>query len=205
MNEKTEEIKTGVKERLFSCDDCNKNYKLVKELTIHLSSYDHHHTKRLKDMNATARALKKGGNAKKREAALAEKDLQRMLACAKSASAITQAKPVGTSINRMQLKGPIKLNLMSKIKFGSNKVGSKKGFGGFSFKGSKKATNPVKTKVSMGKGVSKALKGKRDMSAIFGGAEETRQDRPAKKVQKINSVASALPMFVKQAATNNSS
>ena len=36
--------------RKFYCALCDKQYKNAMEIQLHLSSYDHHHTKRLKEM-----------------------------------------------------------------------------------------------------------------------------------------------------------
>lgn len=52
MAERENKIKTEVKEirKVFYCDLCNKQYKLAMEFEAHLSSYDHNHRKRFKEM-----------------------------------------------------------------------------------------------------------------------------------------------------------
>ncbi|OVA16622.1 G-patch domain [Macleaya cordata] len=50
--EREQKIQTEVKEirKVFYCDLCSKQYKLAMEFEVHLSSYDHNHRKRFKEM-----------------------------------------------------------------------------------------------------------------------------------------------------------
>ncbi|KAK9136535.1 hypothetical protein Sjap_007129 [Stephania japonica] len=50
--EREQKIQSEVKEihKVFYCDLCNKQYKLAMEFEVHLSSYDHNHRKRFKEM-----------------------------------------------------------------------------------------------------------------------------------------------------------
>lgn len=50
--EREQKIRSEVKEiqKVFFCSLCNKQYKLVHEFESHLSSYDHNHRKRFKEM-----------------------------------------------------------------------------------------------------------------------------------------------------------
>lgn len=50
--EREQKIQSEVKEirKVFYCDLCNKQYKLAIEFEAHLSSYDHNHRKRFKEM-----------------------------------------------------------------------------------------------------------------------------------------------------------
>ncbi|KAL9141111.1 hypothetical protein ABFS82_14G081600 [Erythranthe guttata] len=50
--EREQKIQTEVKEirKVFYCELCNKQYKLAMEFETHLSSYDHNHRKRFKQM-----------------------------------------------------------------------------------------------------------------------------------------------------------
>ncbi|KAL5539256.1 hypothetical protein UlMin_044842 [Ulmus minor] len=52
LAEREQRIQTEVKEirKVFYCDLCNKQYKLAMEFEAHLSSYDHNHRKRFKEM-----------------------------------------------------------------------------------------------------------------------------------------------------------
>ncbi|KAK4782457.1 hypothetical protein SAY86_016559 [Trapa natans] len=47
-----QKIQNEVKEiqKVFYCELCNKQYKLAIEFEVHLSSYDHNHRKRFKEM-----------------------------------------------------------------------------------------------------------------------------------------------------------
>ncbi|CAI5746283.1 unnamed protein product [Peronospora destructor] len=57
---KEEQLKEEVKtmQAAFYCSDCRKQYKSVTEMENHLSSYDHHHTKRLKELQHQKRRVK---------------------------------------------------------------------------------------------------------------------------------------------------
>ncbi|RYR02023.1 hypothetical protein Ahy_B06g080876 isoform C [Arachis hypogaea] len=52
LAEREQKIQTEVKEirKVFYCELCNKQYKLAMEFEAHLSSYDHNHRKRFKQM-----------------------------------------------------------------------------------------------------------------------------------------------------------
>lgn len=52
LAEREQKIQTEVKEirKVFFCELCNKQYKLAMEFEAHLSSYDHNHRKRFKEM-----------------------------------------------------------------------------------------------------------------------------------------------------------
>ncbi|KAH1033162.1 hypothetical protein J1N35_045336 [Gossypium stocksii] len=52
LAEREQKIQTEVKEirKVFYCELCNKQYKLAMEFEGHLSSYDHNHRKRFKEM-----------------------------------------------------------------------------------------------------------------------------------------------------------
>ncbi|KAG5176836.1 hypothetical protein JKP88DRAFT_249228 [Tribonema minus] len=58
-----EKTRADVREmnRMFYCEDCDKQYKTVGEFANHLSSYDHHHKKRLVDLQKADRARKGSG------------------------------------------------------------------------------------------------------------------------------------------------
>ncbi|GER36458.1 D111/G-patch domain-containing protein [Striga asiatica] len=53
--EREQRIQSDVKEirKVFFCELCNKQYKLAMEFEAHLSSYDHNHRKRFKQMRDT--------------------------------------------------------------------------------------------------------------------------------------------------------
>ncbi|CAI0552039.1 unnamed protein product, partial [Linum tenue] len=52
LAEREQKIQTEVQEirKVFYCDLCKKQYKLAMEFEVHLSSYDHNHRKRFKEM-----------------------------------------------------------------------------------------------------------------------------------------------------------
>ncbi|KAI5658349.1 hypothetical protein M9H77_27142 [Catharanthus roseus] len=52
LAEREQKIQTEVKEirKVFFCELCNKQYRLAIEFEAHLSSYDHNHRKRFKEM-----------------------------------------------------------------------------------------------------------------------------------------------------------
>ncbi|KAF1782709.1 Zinc finger, C2H2 [Phytophthora cactorum] len=54
---KEEQLKAQVinMQAAFFCADCRKQYKTVVEMENHLSSYDHHHTKRLRELQQQKR------------------------------------------------------------------------------------------------------------------------------------------------------
>lgn len=76
---KEERVRTEVKEilRPFFCSLCNKQYKTAMEHETHLSSYDHNHRKRFKDMK-DLQAVSGRDDRKKRELAREEKEVARL-------------------------------------------------------------------------------------------------------------------------------
>ena len=79
----------------FYCDICDKQYAKVMEFENHLSSYDHHHKKRFRDMQqeqrARARASKEASGTKRKE----RKDPA--LLAAEAAAAAAAAAAAGAS------------------------------------------------------------------------------------------------------------
>jgi len=86
------EVEVKEMNKQFYCEICNKQYKTVKEMESHLSSYDHHHTKRLKEMkemyNRSAPTSQK--KLKKRE----EKEMKKLAEKAKALAASTSQPPL---------------------------------------------------------------------------------------------------------------
>mmetsp|Transcript_18362 Transcript_18362/g.23130 ORF Transcript_18362/g.23130 Transcript_18362/m.23130 type:complete len:369 (+) Transcript_18362:1-1107(+) len=102
--EKVEAIKQDIKDmnKEFYCETCCKQYKNVAEMSNHLSSYDHHHKKRFKEMREAERARQGGGGGgerkRKREQQRQEKELQRRMQAANSAALISNNNmPSGSS------------------------------------------------------------------------------------------------------------
>jgi len=83
--EKEKAIKTAVTEinKVFHCDLCNKQYRMITEYEQHLGSYDHNHKKRFQEMR---QMMKTDANKKKEpKGAQVDKDLQRIMAQANAA------------------------------------------------------------------------------------------------------------------------
>lgn len=101
--ERAEAIKANLKEvrKVFLCELCNKQYTKVSEYDNHLSSYDHHHTKRLKELREREKAQKRGGK-KKRAKKEQEREMARITALAAKAQ---QAKAPTASVAAPVTKG----------------------------------------------------------------------------------------------------
>eukprot|EP00245_Coleochaete_scutata_P007635 TRINITY_DN2313_c0_g1_i1.p1 TRINITY_DN2313_c0_g1~~TRINITY_DN2313_c0_g1_i1.p1 ORF type:complete len:346 (-),score=103.59 TRINITY_DN2313_c0_g1_i1:277-1218(-) len=78
--EKEQKIKEEIKEvqRVFFCELCNKQYKLAAEFDVHLSSYDHNHKKRFKEMKESNRNRDDKQLREQREQLRQERDMARM-------------------------------------------------------------------------------------------------------------------------------
>ncbi|DAZ97285.1 TPA: hypothetical protein N0F65_009818, partial [Lagenidium giganteum] len=81
----------------FFCHDCQKQYKTVLEMENHLSSYDHHHCKRLREMQKASLAMSHEDRAEKRKRE-EEKEAMRLqkrieMAAAVAAAAAPSAQP----------------------------------------------------------------------------------------------------------------
>ncbi|KAH7489156.1 G patch domain-containing protein 8 [Phytophthora ramorum] len=90
-----EQLKAEVRnmQAAFYCADCRKQYKTVTEMENHLSSYDHHHAKRLRDLQQQKRRVGSEEQSAKRRKEQ-EKDellLQRRIAAQSQAA---QTKPL---------------------------------------------------------------------------------------------------------------
>jgi hypothetical protein len=118
--------------RPFFCDLCNKQYKTVTEMSNHLSSYDHHHTKRMMEarISERERARSRGQVVdREKEQAKEYKELQRR-ANAIATAAAAAAAPVTTSSPPEEEKGTSLIasqgqRSVVKFGFGLNKNKSK--------------------------------------------------------------------------------
>ena len=90
-----ETLKAEIKEmnKEFYCEICDKQYKTVGEFSNHLSSYDHHHTKRLRETKEAnrARSASKAGDQAKKDQLRMEKEMQRRIAAASATSSSSSA------------------------------------------------------------------------------------------------------------------
>lgn len=140
-----DQIKVDVKaiQAAFLCTDCQKQYKTVTEMENHLSSYDHHHRKRLQELKKQSVSAHAQDAKRKREqqheAAMLQKRIE--LAAAATASASVSAHPPV-----VESGGPGKVSLPQAVpakvgfSFGA-KVGKPGAFLGK--KPQKKALNPM--------------------------------------------------------------
>ncbi|ETM46150.1 hypothetical protein L914_08925 [Phytophthora nicotianae] len=127
---KEEQIKALVKnmQAAFYCADCRKQYKTVVEMENHLSSYDHHHTKRLRELQQRKRRvgseeeqISKRRKEQQQEAMM----LQRRITQAAQSKATNETAVVAES----DIGGKEKSTETTKVGFsfgGGMKVGSKK-------------------------------------------------------------------------------
>lgn len=79
----------------FLCRDCQKQYKTVKEMENHLSSYDHHHRKRLQELKKQNVSAPELDAKRKREQQHEEAMLQKRVELA--AAALATAAPASTA------------------------------------------------------------------------------------------------------------
>lgn len=180
-NLKNEILQSEVKNRLFICEICVKEYKLVKELENHLSSYDHHHQKRLRDMQLQARDAKREQKLKQVEKQK-KKDMQQMLDRASTSVSIMRSHKTNittsSTIDRKVISNPIKMKMVLKKKESAKSAG---------FSSFKKVTSNTATK-------------KQSSLSLFGKLNEL-EDPSAnlpKRVIKISKPKESLPLFVKE-------
>ena len=83
------EARVATMNRTFYCETCRKQYKNAGELTAHLSSYDHHHVKRLKELKETERAAQAGAKRRRAEKQ-AQRELNATMARANAASLVAR-------------------------------------------------------------------------------------------------------------------
>ncbi|XP_062184745.1 uncharacterized protein LOC133888489 isoform X2 [Phragmites australis] len=78
--EREQKIRSEVNEiqKVFFCNLCNKQYKLAYEFESHLSSYDHNHRKRFKEMREMQSSSGSRDDRQKREQQREEKELAKI-------------------------------------------------------------------------------------------------------------------------------
>ncbi|TVT96689.1 hypothetical protein EJB05_58088, partial [Eragrostis curvula] len=78
--EREHKIRSEVEEirKVFFCNLCNKQYKLAHEFESHLSSYDHNHRKRFKEMREMQSSSGNRDDRQKREQQREEKELAKI-------------------------------------------------------------------------------------------------------------------------------
>ncbi|XP_058076523.1 uncharacterized protein LOC131225112 isoform X2 [Magnolia sinica] len=144
--EREQKIQTEVKEirKVFFCDLCNKQYKLAMEFEVHLSSYDHNHRKRFKEMKEMH-----GGSSRddrqKREQLRQEREMAKFAQIADARKQKQQQQQQQKQQQEQSVESPASSTLRSAtavqeqrqtLKFGfSSKAGaSKNSFGGITKK-----------------------------------------------------------------------
>jgi hypothetical protein len=129
-----EQLKAEVKslQAAFYCSACRKQYKTVSEMENHLSSYDHHHTKRLRELQQQKR---RGGSEaeqsskRRKEQHQQELMLQRRIAAqaeaAQAAAAVVKEPEAGTCESDDQNKSAAAMKVGFSFR-GGVRAGSKK-------------------------------------------------------------------------------
>nr|DAD38473.1 TPA_asm: hypothetical protein HUJ06_009114 [Nelumbo nucifera] len=132
--EREQKIQTEVKEirKVFYCDLCNKQYKLAMEFEVHLSSYDHNHRKRFKEMKEMHGSSSRDDR-QKREQLRQEREMAKFAQIADAHKQQHQNDQAGATPTTLRSATALAdLNQRKTLKFGfSSKTGSSKNsFGG---------------------------------------------------------------------------
>lgn len=132
--EREQKIRSEVKEiqKVFFCNLCNKQYKLAHEFESHLSSYDHNHRKRFKEM----REMQSSSNGnrddrQKREQQREEKELAKFAQLADAHRKQQQQKQEqpeisGEQVMTKNLPTPGNQDQRRTLKFGFSKMAPSK-------------------------------------------------------------------------------
>lgn len=143
---KDDQIKVDVKaiQAAFLCTDCQKQYKTVTEMENHLSSYDHHHRKRLHDLKKQSVSASEQDAKRKREQQHEAAMLQKRIELAAAASALAPASVAALPVVETGGLGTAALPQAAPAKIGFS-FGAKAGKAGafMGKKAQKKALNPV--------------------------------------------------------------
>uniref|UniRef100_K3WXR3 G-patch domain-containing protein n=1 Tax=Globisporangium ultimum (strain ATCC 200006 / CBS 805.95 / DAOM BR144) TaxID=431595 RepID=K3WXR3_GLOUD len=129
-----DQIKSDVKaiESAFFCQDCQKQYKTVKEMENHLSSYDHHHRKRLQELKKSSLSTDELELKRKREQQHEAMVLQKRI---ENAAAVAAGSSVAQSQKESSTSSAVD-NTLQRGKLATTKIG-------FSFGGKAKAKGTV--------------------------------------------------------------
>lgn len=92
--DRNDQIEADIKNmhKEFYCELCDKQYTNVKEMSVHLSSYDHHHKKRFKEMKESQKRHSDdadGEQRKKKEARRAAKEVRDRINATSSSAPIS--------------------------------------------------------------------------------------------------------------------
>ncbi|GJN11994.1 hypothetical protein PR202_ga30235 [Eleusine coracana subsp. coracana] len=131
--EREHKIRSEVEEirKVFFCSLCNKQYKLAHEFESHLSSYDHNHRKRFKEMREMQSSSGSRDDRQKREQQRQEKELAKIAQQADAHRKQQQQKqemsdtPV-ESVAPRTTAAPVKLDQRQTLKFGFSRMAPSK-------------------------------------------------------------------------------
>uniref|UniRef100_A0A1D1ZHQ3 Zinc finger protein 804A n=1 Tax=Anthurium amnicola TaxID=1678845 RepID=A0A1D1ZHQ3_9ARAE len=123
-------IQSEVKEikKAFFCSLCNKQYKLAMEFEVHLSSYDHNHRKRFKEMKEM-HATSSRDDRQKREQVRQEKEIAKFAQIAEQRQQQHQEQtgPISESQTAKGVTAVADLDQRQTLKFGfSPRLGASK-------------------------------------------------------------------------------
>jgi hypothetical protein len=134
MVEREQRIQTDVKEirKVFFCDLCSKQYKLAVEFEGHLSSYDHNHRKRFKEMREM-HGNSSRDERQKREQQRQEREMAKFAQMADAHKQQQQEEELGTStalaatvLADQEQRKVLKFGFSTKIGTSKNKVSATK-------------------------------------------------------------------------------
>ncbi|XP_042474946.1 G patch domain-containing protein 8 [Macadamia integrifolia] len=127
--EREQKIQTEVKEirKVFYCDLCNKQYKLAMEFEAHLSSYDHNHRKRFKEMKELHGSSNRDDR-QKREQLRQEKEMAKFAQIANAHKQLQQdqsgATPITKAVGSATATALEDLDQRKTLKFGFSSRGA---------------------------------------------------------------------------------
>ncbi|CAN6227394.1 unnamed protein product, partial [Urochloa humidicola] len=131
--EREHKIRSEVKEiqKVFFCSLCNKQYKLAHEFESHLSSYDHNHRKRFKEMREMQSSSGSRDDRQKREQQREEKELAKIAQLADAHRKQQQQKQEKSeapteSVAPKNVAGPSNQDQRRTLKFGFSKMAPSK-------------------------------------------------------------------------------
>ncbi|XP_078169288.1 D111/G-patch domain-containing protein isoform X2 [Carex rostrata] len=127
MAEREHRIQTEVKEikKIFFCDLCHKQYNLAVEFEAHLSSYDHNHRKRFKEMKDMHGSSSSRDDRLKREQLRQEKEMAKLAQMA-DAHKRQKQEELEVSDNNASTVTDLNQNQRQALKFGFSRVASSK-------------------------------------------------------------------------------
>ncbi|OIV95322.1 hypothetical protein TanjilG_07478 [Lupinus angustifolius] len=140
LAEREQKIQTEVKEirKVFYCDLCNKQYKLAMEFEAHLSSYDHNHRKRFKQMKEMHGSSSRDDRQKREQQrqeremakfaqiADAQKQQQLQLQQESGSAPVSSESKTATALTDQEQRNTLKFGFSSKSSVSKISFGAKK-------------------------------------------------------------------------------